>query len=81
MTHTEQPKKRTNSCPFVIGELEVADFVALHLVLFLPVQFVDKVINALQYVISECGDYGLYSMADTCTYILCSFCPIQHQVC
>jgi hypothetical protein len=47
MTHTEQAKKRVNSCPFIISELEIADFIVLRLVLFLPVEFLDEVVDTL----------------------------------
>jgi hypothetical protein len=47
MTHTKQAKKCADSCPFIISELEIADFVALCLVLFVPVEFVDEVVDTL----------------------------------
>jgi len=56
MTHTEQTEERTNPFPFIIGELEIADFEALRLVLFIPVEFFNEVVDALQDVTNECGD-------------------------
>jgi hypothetical protein len=47
MTHTEQTKECAYSRPFIIGELEIADFVSLCLVLFIPVELVDEVIDTL----------------------------------
>lgn len=47
MTHAEQIKECANSFPFIVGELEIADFVALRLILFLPVEFLDEVVDTL----------------------------------
>ncbi len=47
MTHAEQTKESANSFPFIISELEFADFVLLCLVFFFPVEFLYEVVDTL----------------------------------